>query len=185
MAKRICDFEDFLPAALYWDANFVVNFAHEAAVYHQPAADFLRRLEEGHTVSYVSTLTLDEVYFILLQANIERDHTPRPFWRVYNSSPAAIEPYIEALEDLTEELYTHPRVHILAAQAALSFDALTAMRRHHLLPRDAYHLAIMRHHNILNLVTLDADFLRVPNIVIHTCVPAILAQGNSPPSPQK
>lgn len=177
MAKRTCDFKDLLPAALYWDASFIVNLAHEAAVYHQQAADFLTRLEESHTVSHVSTLTLDEVYFVLLRANIERDQPSNSFWHVYHSNPAAIEPYIEALEDLTEELYTHPRVHILAAQAALSFDALSAMRQHHLLPRDAYHLAIMRHHGILNLVTLDADFLRVPDIVIHTCVPSILASG--------
>ena len=39
MAKRICDFEDFLPAALYWDANFIVNFGNASA------GDIIRLIE--------------------------------------------------------------------------------------------------------------------------------------------
>jgi predicted nucleic acid-binding protein len=50
------------------------------------------------------------------------------------------------------------------------------MRAFHFLPRDAYHLATMRHHGIDSLVTLDADFVVVPDIEIFTCNPTILQQ---------
>jgi hypothetical protein len=46
----------------------------------------------------------------------------------------------------------------------------------HFLPRDAYHLAIMRHYGLDSIVTQDADFLPVPDIQICTCAPAILQQ---------
>jgi len=57
------------------------------------------------------------------------------------------------------------------------YDFLEFMERYHLLPRDAYHLAIMNHYGIPHIVTMDADFLVVPDLVIYTCVPSILAQG--------
>jgi predicted nucleic acid-binding protein len=45
------------------------------------------------------------------------------------------------------------------------------------LPRDAYHLATMRHYGLDSIVTLDADFLPIPDIRIFTCAPAILRQA--------
>jgi predicted nucleic acid-binding protein len=118
--------------------------------------------------------------FNLLQVTIERDHGPRSFWRVYNADPAVIVPHLDALDELTEEWITHPRLRIVAADPSLSLDALANMRRYHLLPRDAFHLAMMRQYSITDLVTLDADFLAVPDLTLFTCVPAMLAQAAKP-----
>jgi len=57
-----------------------------------------------------------------------------------------------------------------------ALESLAYMRSFHFLPRDAYHLTTMRHHGIDHLVTLDADFLAVPDLHIYTCVPSILHQ---------
>jgi predicted nucleic acid-binding protein len=171
---KVVSFDDFLPPTLYWDASFVINFAYPAARYHRPARAYLDRLNAAHTISYLSTLTFDEVYFILLEARIAEDHPGRKFWRIYNADHAAIVPYLDELQALAEELYTHPQVRVVAADPALVTDAVENMRCYHLLPRDAFHLAIMRHHDIINLATMDADFLAVPDLILHTCVPTLL-----------
>lgn len=72
MTTRIHSFTDPLPPTLYWDASFVVNFSYEAARYFQQCADFLARLDERSTISYVSTLAMDEACFVLLQLKGDR-----------------------------------------------------------------------------------------------------------------
>ena len=52
-SSTVYDFSDPLPPTLYWDASFIVNATYEAARYLQPCADFLARLDEQTTVSYV------------------------------------------------------------------------------------------------------------------------------------
>jgi predicted nucleic acid-binding protein len=165
-------------STLYWDASFIVNFSYEAARYVQPCTDFLARLDEQTTLSYVSTLALDEACFVLLQLKIEEDYHPTRFWDVYNDDPGIVERYVDDLQRLTQEIITHPRIKVIGTDPSLAFDFLTYMRSFHFLPRDAYHLATMRHHNIEGLVTMDADFVIVPDIEIFTCNPAILSYAS-------
>jgi predicted nucleic acid-binding protein len=176
VTPTICRFTDPLPPALYWDASFIVNFAYGAARYLDPCADFLARLDEAPTLSYVSTLALDEAVFVLLQLKIEEDYHPARFWDVYNDNASVIEPYIGDLQALIEGLSLHPRVNLIGVDPGLTFDALAHMRAFHFLPRDAYHLALMRQHGLDSLVTLDADFTAVPDIRIFTCNEKILRQ---------
>lgn len=180
MSHSIYRFADPLPATLYWDASFIVNFAYEAAVYFQECADFLARLDGTETISYVSTLTMDEALFVLLQLKIEEDHDPEGFWTVYNNNPGVIEVYMDELQDLTEEIYTHPRVQVVGTEPGFTLEAIEHMRDYHFLPRDAYHLATMRHHGIRSIVTTDSDFLPVSDLDIYSCVPAILQQADAP-----
>lgn len=174
MVNRIHSFTDPLPPVLYWDASFVVNFAYDAARYFEECADFLARLDTTQTISYVSTLTMDESCFILLQLKVEEDHQPTGFWEAYNADPSVIEPYMDTLQELIEEIYTHPRIRLVGTEPLSALESLAHMRTFHFLPRDAYHLATMRHYGIGHLVTLDADFVIVPDLHIYTCVPSIL-----------
>lgn len=177
MPHSIYSFTDPLPSTLYWDASFIVNFAYEAAMYFHECADFLARLDEAETISYVSTLTMDEALFVLLQLKIEEDHAPERFWTVYNDNPGVIESYMDELQELTEEIYTHPRIWVIGTEPGFTLEAIQHMREYHFLPRDAYHLATMRHHGIRSIVTMDSDFLSVSELDIYTCVPAILQQA--------
>lgn len=180
MVNRIHRFTDPLPPVLYWDASFVVNFAYDAARYFQECADFLTRLDTTQTVSYVSTLGMDEVCFILLQLKVEEDHQPAGFWDAYNADPGVIEPYMDELQELVEEIYTHPRIRLVGTEPPFALESLVHMRAFHFLPRDAFHLATMRHYGIDRLVTLDADFLAVPDLHIYICVPSILHRASQP-----
>jgi predicted nucleic acid-binding protein len=174
---KIRSLDEPLPATLYWDASFVVNFAFEAARYSRQCSELLARLDEASTISYVSTLALDEAWFVLLQLKIEEDHHPARFWDVYNDQPEVVEQYIDDLERVTQQIGTHPKVELIGTEPLSAFESLSHMRAFHFLPRDAYHLATMRCHGIVSLVTMDADFLVVPGIELFTCNPSILEQS--------
>ena len=176
MPAKIRSLTDSLPSKLYWDASFIVNFAFEPARYFRQCCQLLARLDKASTTSYVSTLVLDEVCFVLLQLKIEEDYHPAKFWDVYNANPEVVAQYVDDLERLTELIGTHPKVEMVGTEPLSAFESLSFMRAYYLLPRDAYHLATMRYHRIESLVTMDADFVVVPEIELFTCNPTILDQ---------
>ena len=168
------DFTSALPSTLYWDASFLVNAIYEHGTWHDECAAFAARLDQSETISYVSTLALDETWFVLLQLLIGGDHPGIPFWRVLNDDRSVISTYVDRLETITNDIYANPRIRVVSVAPRAARLALKNMREFHLLPRDAMHLAAMRQYKIEHIVTTDADFLPVNDISIFTCNPALL-----------
>ena len=80
MVAAIFDFDAPLPRQLYWDASFLVHATYPAGRYHRECFEFLDRLSDaGNTLSYVSTLVLDEVVFTLIQLKVAEDPPSRSF----------------------------------------------------------------------------------------------------------
>jgi predicted nucleic acid-binding protein len=176
---RVIDFAATLPPALYWDANFIVNHAHKDARWHAECRMFGARLDASETISYVSTLALDESWFILLQLMIVEDYPDRAFWRVVNAQPEVIANYTDRLEKITDDIYNNRRVRVISVSSRTPHIALKEMHQFHLLPRDSMHLATMRQVKVRHMVTTDADFLPVRGITLYTCNPAVLQREQS------
>ena len=71
MSALISDFDAPLPGPLYWDASFLVHAVYPAGRYHRECYAFLERLgSAGDTLSYVSTLALDEMVFTLIRLKV-------------------------------------------------------------------------------------------------------------------
>ncbi len=132
--QRIRSFADPPPSTLYWDASFIVNFAYTAAKYFQECSEFLKRLDDAGTVSYVSTLALDEACFVLLQLKVEEAHGERMFWNAYNADSSVIVPYLSDLRSLVEQIYTHPRIHLVGVEPLFTIESLRFMEDFHFLP---------------------------------------------------
>jgi|GEM_PF-3531659 len=75
----IYSFQDPVPSKLYWDARFIVSFASKNSKYHEDCANFLKILEKEKVTCVVSTLALDETWFVIIQAKIEEDFAPKSF----------------------------------------------------------------------------------------------------------
>jgi predicted nucleic acid-binding protein len=97
--------KDLTPFA-YWDAGFIVSFASKNSKYHEDCANFLKILEREKVSCIVSTLALDESWFIILQAKIEEDFAPKSFWQVFNKDKEVIKAYIPDLKRLTVSSFT-------------------------------------------------------------------------------
>ncbi|MBI5652188.1 MAG: type II toxin-antitoxin system VapC family toxin [Chloroflexi bacterium] len=170
---KVFDFTSALPFTIYWDANFILNSVYERGRWHAECVAFGTRLDQSETISYVSTLALDEVWFSLLQLLIHDDYPDTSFWRIVNADSSVIKNYINRLEQITNDIYNNPRVRVISVGSRAPLRALKHMREFYLLPRDALHLATMRQRKIKHLVTTDADFLPATGISIYTCNPKL------------
>jgi len=150
MAALVFDFDAPLPRRLYWDASFLVHATYPAGRYHRECYDFLDRLSDAReTLSYVSTLALDEVVFTLIQLKVGEDYPERGFWDVYRENPQVIQPYLGELRALVDRLSIDPRIRIVGMEPEFIHVALDYMESYSLLPRDALHLTTMARYGVL------------------------------------
>lgn len=178
MTALLFDFNALLPTRLYWDASFLVHTAYPGGRYYRECYRFLERLNNAEgTLSYVSTMALDEALFALLKAKVSENYPNQAFLDVYRSSPDALQPYLGELRLWMDRLYADLRIQIVALDADCLPQALDEMENYALLPRDALHLTVMRRLKVNNLVTTDADFVSVDDLCLYTCNPRILAQA--------
>lgn len=176
MAAQLFNFAAPLPGRLYWDASFLIHATYPAGRYHQECFALLDRLSNARgTVSYVSTLVLDETVFGLLQLKVAGHDPTRGFWGAYRDNPQVIQPFLPELRRLLDRLTSDPRIQIVGAGEMFVWKALDHMESYSLLPRDALHLTTMAEHAINSVVTTDADFLPINGLRIYTCNPKMLA----------
>ncbi len=62
-----------------------------------------------------------------------------------------------------------PHISFIGTAAGSYETALKTMERNFLLPRDAYHWSIRQDHEVSIIATTDTDFMRIPDVTIHTC----------------
>jgi predicted nucleic acid-binding protein len=132
-----------------------------------------------NTLSYISTLALDETIFAILQLKVSEDHPDTGFWEAYRENPGIIQPYLGELRALVERLWGDPRTLIVGTRAEMIFVALEHMAAYSLLPRDALHLSSMADFGIDAIVTTDGDFAQVDGLRLFTCNPRILAKSQA------
>lgn len=146
------------PPRAYLDTNFIVTARDAAAFKYQAASACLGELIVQNVQLNLSALVFDELWWAYLRKSFNlltgSDLTPQK----YKASPAIIRPHWQPVQVVMgiirgwggfNELPTPPGVVDLA-------EAL--MDTNNLLPRDAFHLALVLHHGIESFVTLDSDF---------------------------
>ncbi|MGH7961412.1 MAG: type II toxin-antitoxin system VapC family toxin [Candidatus Binatia bacterium] len=172
----VFDFAAPLPDHLYWDSSFLVNVAFAAAKFHDPCAAYYYRLKEEGVPVVLSNLALDETWYILMKLETEQLYHPQGFWEIYREEPERLRPILRALRDFTKRLLQLPHVTLVGTQANAYETALETMDRSLLLPRDAYHWALMQDGGLTAIATTDADFTRIPKATLYTCNERILSQ---------
>jgi predicted nucleic acid-binding protein len=165
----VFDFTAPLPDRLYWDSSFLVNVAFAAAKLHRPCAAYYYRLKETGVSVILSNLALDETWYILLKLEAEQLHRPRSFWEMYREEAERLRPIFHKLREFTTRLTQLPHVTLVGTEANAYETALEVMEQSFLLPRDAYHWALMQASGLKAVATTDADFTRIPEVAIYTC----------------
>ena len=108
MQANILDFSAELPEVIYWDASFVLNFSIEGAKYYGKCTDFSRRLEKENTPSIISNLTLDEIWYGLLRANLIKDFYDKWLDKL-REDLSIINKYVPLLKKATRDLILLPQ----------------------------------------------------------------------------
>ena len=125
---------------MYLDANLFVFAAIESGPQGIRAREIMKTIENG-VAACTSALVIDEVMWVLIR-NKRTD----------------------ILRETIEGIYNVRNLEVQDVPANVPLTALSIVENHKLRPRDAMHLAVMKHRGESTIVSDDKDFDRVPHI---------------------
>jgi predicted nucleic acid-binding protein len=141
--------------------------------FHNECALFLRRIRDEEVRCATATLTLDEIWYVLIKNKVER-LTGQFLVKSYKSNSDSILSARDDVERMTFDLLAM-ELEILNVDLAIMLDAKEFMWEYKLLPRDSIHLAVSLKHRIKAIATTNPDFISASDLVdIHTCNPKLL-----------
>ena len=153
-------FSAFNGQALYLDA--MIPYTLLRNIEAEAVKSLFQRLQAGEFQAFTSVLTFDELAYRLLLAVIRDNHPGNPLDQLRRDEAKLIATYSPRIAVKIERLQTFPNLTLLDVTASDITQMHQFMQQRQLRPRDALHLAAMHKCNCFNLVSLDADFDRVP-----------------------
>lgn len=151
-----------LCSPVYLDANFLIACRIKNHLKYQSARDLLLDLFALGIEIFISSLTIDEVWWGLLGEWYYADTGRTLSGRLLKQQPAILSQYALRLSVVTNQYMAWDNTTILPNSMIDSRDtvkqALSYLTRHHLSPRDAFHLALAKLSQAKGFVTSDTDF---------------------------
>lgn len=149
-----------LPRRAYLDTNLLLHARDQLSYkYHSASTCLAELLRQGAELSS-SPLVFDELWWSLFGASY-RFATGRALTgQDYKRNATIWRDSWPRIRQITDEILRWDRLHILgvASSKDLVAEAATLMDTNPLSPRDAFHLAVVLHHEIPSFVTADMDF---------------------------
>ena len=167
----ILRFTDKLPKALYLDSSVILNAAMTGGKFHNECASFLRRIGDEGIRCATTSLSLDEIWYVLIKNKVE--HLTGHFLvKSYKTNPNSILSARDDVERVTFDLLMM-NLEILSVDLKVMLDAKDFMWNYKLLPRDSVHLAVSLKHRIKAIAaTTNPDFMSISDLVdVYTCNP--------------
>ena len=126
---------------IYLDTNFFIFALLDRTKKGDKAREIQKGILEGKNFAFTSPLAMDEVMWVLLRNN--KQHLIRK---------------------TIEDIYAMPNLNVREVPSLTPLIALEFMEKYKLKPRDAFHVAIMEHFRLKEIVSDDSDFDRVKEI---------------------
>ncbi|MCK4732335.1 MAG: type II toxin-antitoxin system VapC family toxin [Methanophagales archaeon] len=169
----ILRFTDKLPKALYLDSSVILNATMTGGRFHDECASFLRRIRDEGIRCATASLSLDEIWYILIKNKVE--HLTGQFLvKSYKSNPNSILSARDDVERITFDLLMMG-LEILTVDLDAMLDAKDFLWDCKLLPRDSVHLAVTLKHRFKAIATTNPDFMNTSDLVdVYTCNPKML-----------
>ncbi|MCL0078774.1 type II toxin-antitoxin system VapC family toxin [Dehalococcoidia bacterium] len=178
LKKMILRFTDKLPQALYLDSSVILNAIMTGSKFHNECASFLRRLRTERIRCATASLSLDEIWYVLIKTKVE-SLAKGSLIEVYKRNHNSILLAKGDVERVTFDLLGIENLEILTVDVDIMLRAKGLMWEYKLLPRDSVHLAACLKHGIKAMVTTDRDFISASEVVdIYTCNPNLFKKGD-------
>lgn len=158
------------PPVVYVDANFLIYLFYEGHNWQERARSWWFRLIAEGTVLAISNLALDETWFSLVSCLYKKDnpnkqiHPKRLWWA------ACVQKYLTVLRNCHNFVTTYSRtgrIRLVGTKYETVEKAFNLMSSVPLMPRDAFHVALLQQENIDAILTIDPDFENVSDIKVY------------------
>jgi predicted nucleic acid-binding protein len=191
MSPRSLSFADPLPHdnIIYADSSFILNLIssirNKTERFQTDCEVFLRRLQDSGLCLVTSDFAVDEVCYKILREGLDRNvpFVDQPKRKTYyegmdlfKNRPEIIQKLIPKIEQfyiyidaIPFLVVSYPELKDLPEELYLQVKKL--ITSYNLFPADAYHIAIGKSAGIKDFVAVDADWFRVDDINLYTCLP--------------
>jgi predicted nucleic acid-binding protein len=180
---NLADTRAALPEILIVDASLLLVLRSGSRHTHQVVARaFLHRVGNeclnGSMFCLAPTLVLEECYFKIIQAHLERNRPAGQTWhQYYKNNPQVIQQCVAHITTFYQLVMAIPITIVSPEDLALTQPnhTLEERMRHfistsNLLPKDAYILAVAERLGVDSVATLDRDWQRVQQFfTVYTC----------------
>lgn len=152
---------------VFIDANiFFYQIVKHPNFWHSCEA-FLERVKKGELQGFTSAVVLNELLYKLILAEVaQREGIPdHQAYGFIKRNPKVLE-QLKAYASL-DKLEAVPNLHVLEVEATDFTKSRDFMKKYHLLPSDALHLAVMEHQGIDQLASNDTAFRQLTGIKVY------------------
>ena len=151
-----------IASPVYLDANFLIACRIRNHLKYNVARGLLLELFAQDIDIFISTLTIDEVWWGLLGEWYHADTGQVLSARKVKAQPQILSQYARRLSAVTNQYLAWENTTILPSSEINAVDtvksALSYMTRHRVSPRDAFHLSLAKQSQAKGFITSDADF---------------------------
>ncbi len=166
--------------------------------------DLRKRANDGEVCLFTDDYVLNEFFYFIIKSKVEcvdflespfdvhvqeyKKNNRNPLSSLLKDHPELITKHFPVLEDYYERIRAVP-IAILAPDylmtksgSSISDRMNELIKQYEILPADALHIAIAQQAGIKDFVVIDADFHKVSEINIFTCISNRKPCGICPPS---
>lgn len=187
MSAKSHSFGDPLPTfAIYADSSFILNLIthirNTRERFKTDCESFLKKIQlnmESGLCLVTSDFGIDEVLFKIIENELSFHLKETSFSKpmeLFKNRPEIIQSFLPKIQKFYDFLdstpfivLSYPELKDLPEELNLQVKNLVAS--YNLLPGDAYHIAIGKSAGIKDFVAVDADWFRVDEINLFTCLP--------------
>lgn len=154
---------------VYTDSSILIIHHSKDLPFKKECTEFLRSVELGKYRTFISTLVVDEVSYILLKQKASELLAEDRHYKILKELKRDKNLFSQCREsaklhvNYVLALKEKGVLRIVSQMPDLEMFSAT-IDKYHLLPRNATHLSIIFSLNIPNIVTTDADFDKVKEI---------------------
>lgn len=148
---------------IYLDTSAFYFLFFEDAKYTKMMKKIFARINSGKEEAITSSLTLDEIAYIILMRLVERKYKKHPK-EILRERPKIILEFVEQIQNVFQTIFSIKNLEIVEVDRNIAGVVPLLMEEHSLLPRDCIHLETMRKFNIKKILTTDEDFDRIQDI---------------------
>ena len=146
---------------VYADANLFIFSRDSLSSNYQVAASALGDLISQNVGIFISNLVIDEMWWGLLRVGYRKDTGNTLYGHTIKNNPLILRTYSSLIERATDETLSIPNIQLLPQNqvpTTVLQEAKSIYMDETLAPRDCFHLALVKIHNIGGFITSDSDF---------------------------
>lgn len=158
-----------LAEKIYIDSNIFLYVILKNSKYIHSCKSFLTKVEDGLIKAIISPLVLDEVAYKIIVEGLKTKlgiNSNIKVLQKLDNKPALLEQVKAELAAFMFIISNYQGLKVSSALSSAITNSFKYIMDHNLLPRDAMHLAIIKHYKIKHIATNDTHFDIIPDLKV-------------------